>query len=146
MSDFHLPPSIVETAQAAGSALAPAAIGAAVSQAFKRGLTYGERLAQILVGIVVSYFAAGAIVAIFGAQGFVAQAISFAVGMIAYEATPRFIQNAAETVGSLPAVLRSRYLGEAEPTVPPPPWHRRTPPRAHANDNAPEPTSHAEES
>jgi hypothetical protein len=110
MPHSHLPPEFVDAARAAGAALGPAAIGATVSQAFKRGLSWAERLTQIMVGIIVSYFVGGALAAIFAPGPFVSQAISFVVAMIAYEATPKFIQNAADVVGQLPAVLRDRFL------------------------------------
>lgn len=114
MPHNHLPQGLIEGAQALGAALAPAAIGATVSQAFKRGISYGERLTQILVGILVSYFVGGGLVAFFQAEGFVAQAITFVVAMIAYEATPRFIQNAADAVAQLPAALRDKLLGKKD--------------------------------
>ncbi|HEX8583066.1 MAG TPA: hypothetical protein VF680_01485 [Allosphingosinicella sp.] len=110
MAHPHFPHELVEAAQATGSALMPAAIGATVSQAFKRGLSYGERLIQILVGICVSYFAGGAINAIFEPSPLVAQAVTFVFAMVAYEATPKFIHNATEVLGQLPAELRDRFL------------------------------------
>lgn len=106
----HLPPELVEGARAFGAALGPAALGATVSQAYKRGLRWGERLVQMLVGILVSYFAGGGLVAFFGAEGFAAQAITFVVAMIAYEAVPGFIRNAADVVAAIPGAIRDRYL------------------------------------
>lgn len=110
MADFHIPPAIIETAQAAGSALGPAAIGAAVSQAYKRGLSYGERLIQMTVGICVSYFAGLAIAEIFAPGPFLAQAIAFALAMVAYEATPRFTTRSVDVIGELPARFADKAL------------------------------------
>jgi len=113
MPSPHLPSEVIETVSTAGSALGPAAIGAAVSQAFKRGLTYSERLIQMTVGICVSYFVGGALNAIFQPSPFVAQAISFVFAMVAYEATPGFISNAAQALAGLPWAIRDRVLDKA---------------------------------
>lgn len=106
----HLPPELVDAARAAGAALGPAAIGATVAQAFKRGLRWTERLVQITVGICVSYFVGGAIVALYSPTPFVGQSISFVVAMIAYEATPKFIHRAADFVAAIPGELRQRLF------------------------------------
>lgn len=111
MADLHIPSEVVEGARTLGTALGPAAIGATCSQAFKRGLRWTERLIQILVGTFVSYFVGGAIVAAFTPEPFLVQSIGFVLGMIAYEATPRFIHNAADVAAQLPAALRDRFLG-----------------------------------
>jgi hypothetical protein len=91
--------------------LAPGAIGAAVGMAWKRGMTWRERFVQLAVGACVSWFIARAIGAIFPGWGdFVVQAIAFTLGMIAFEATPKFITAAADAVATLPARLADRIL------------------------------------
>jgi len=92
--------------------LAPGAIGAAVGMAWKQGLTWRDRFVQLAVGIVVSWFVTRAIGAITDWDAFVLQAVAFTVGMIAFEATPRFIAAAAETAGSLPRRFVDRWLGK----------------------------------
>lgn len=147
----HLPPELVDGLaavadgfRAIGAALAPAALGATVSQAYKRGLNWAERLVQFLVGILVSYFVGGGLVEFFGAEGFAAQAITFTVALIAYEAVPGFIRNAADVVASIPGAIRDRFLTDGCPHEAPPEW--RAPARPHDNDNDPQPDSRAEES
>lgn len=91
--------------------LAPGAIGAAVGMAWRKGLTWRDRFVQLAVGIVVSWFATRAIGAIFPHwEPFVLQAVAFTFGMIAFEATPRFIAAAADTVAALPARIADRFL------------------------------------
>lgn len=91
-------------------ALAPAAIGAAVSQAYKSGLSWTQRLLQWVVGICVSYFVTRAIDALFGLDPFVVQAISFVIGMIAFESAPKFIRASADALGDTPARIRDFFL------------------------------------
>lgn len=100
------------------SGLAPGAIGAAVGMAWKQGLTWRERFVQLAVGIVVSWFATRAIGALWPlwfkgqADPFVLQAIAFTFGMIAFEATPKFISGMSDVIGGLPAQLRDRFIGK----------------------------------
>lgn len=94
------------------SGIAPGAIGAAVGLAWRKGLTWRERFLQLVVGIVVSWFAGRAIGALWQLDPFVLQGVSFTIGMIAFEATPRFIAAAADVAGTIPAMLRDRFLGK----------------------------------
>jgi hypothetical protein len=114
MADFHLPPEIIDGARAIGSTLAPGAVGAAISQAYKPGLKYGQRLVQIMVGIGVSYFASLAIGAIFAPGPLLAQSITFALGMVAYEATPRFMTRTVDVVAELPAWIIEKALSKKD--------------------------------
>lgn len=105
--------SILDAGLTLLSGLAPGAIGAAVGMAWRRGLTWRERFVQLAVGASVSWFISRAIGAVFpGWSDYVVQAIAFTLGMIAFEATPKFIAGAAEAVGGLPALIRDRYLGK----------------------------------
>ena len=90
--------------------LTPAAFGAAVSLAYETGLTWSRRFVQMSVGIIVSYFSTNAIAAIWPQDPFVIQAIGFVVGMIAFKATPRFIEGLVEKVALLPAAIFDRVL------------------------------------
>lgn len=98
------------------SGLAPGAIGAAVSMAWRRGLTWGERFVQLAVGIIVSWFITRAVGALWPLwfralpDPFVMQAIAFTIGMVAFEATPRFISAASDVIAGLPARLADRFL------------------------------------
>lgn len=88
-------------------ALVPAAIGSAVSQAYKKGLSWGERLLQWLVGISVSWFVTLAVEAIWSPGEYLKQAVSFVVAMIAFEAAPKFIRSAGDAIAKLPEIASS---------------------------------------
>jgi hypothetical protein len=102
------------------SGLFPGAIGAAVGMAWRKGLTWRERFVQLAVGIVVSWFVTRAIGALWPLwfrhepDPFVMQAIAFTIGMIAFEATPRFIAGASDVIGGLPALIRDRLIGKGK--------------------------------
>lgn len=87
--------------------LFPAAIGAAVSQAYKKGLSWGERLIQSAVGICVSVFVTNAVGSIWEPNKFVEQGLGFVFGMIAFEAVPGFIRSATDAVAKLPEWVSS---------------------------------------
>jgi hypothetical protein len=105
---------LVSAAQDAASALAPAAIGAAVGQAWEKGLSFGQRLLQWAVGICVSYYVGGGLAGWFHLDAFVLDAVKFMLGMIAFKATPRFISGGVAVAGGLPEQLRDRLLGPAK--------------------------------
>lgn len=90
------------------SALAPAAIGAAVAQAWEKGLSWGQRLVQWAVGICVSYYVTGGVSAWMHLDRFVAQAIGFVLAMVAFRATPAFITASIAAAGTLPSSLLQR--------------------------------------
>lgn len=90
------------------SGLVPGALGAIVSLAYEKTLTWTQRFLQLSVGIVVSYFAGGALEATFRPAAFVAQGFAFTVGMIAYRSTPRFIQSAEDTIAGIPEAIRDK--------------------------------------
>ncbi|MDH7641189.1 hypothetical protein [Sphingomonas oryzagri] len=90
------------------AALAPAAIGAAVAQAWEHGLSWTQRLVQWAVGICVSYYVTGAIGAILHLDPFVAQAIGFVIAMVAFRATPAFIAASVAAVGAIPSGLLAK--------------------------------------
>lgn len=101
---------IATAALAFAQALIPAALGSAVSQAYKKGLGWRDRLIQWVVGICVSWFVTRAIDAFFGLDPFVVQAIGFVVGMIAFESSPRFIAGASDALGDLPSRIRDFFF------------------------------------
>lgn len=90
--------------------LVPGAMGAAVSLAYEKGLTWTDRFTQFAVGIVVSWFASRAMGAMFNLDPFVLQGAAFSIGMIAFRATPRVASAAIDTVAGLPAAIRDRFL------------------------------------
>lgn len=93
--------------------LLPAALGAAVSLAYETGLTWSRRFVQMSVGVVVSYFATGALAALWpwgSPDAFVIQAVGFVVGMIAFKATPRFITGCSDAIASAPRAVLDRFL------------------------------------
>jgi hypothetical protein len=112
--------ALVEAILTLLSGLAPGAIGAAVGMVWRKGLTWRERFVQLAVGIVVSWFVTRAIGALWpiwfrdAADPFVMQAIAFTIGMIAFEATPRFIAGASDVIGGLPALIRDRLIGKGK--------------------------------
>ncbi|KQM79358.1 hypothetical protein ASE70_05680 [Sphingomonas sp. Leaf22] len=103
--------TILDTLLAFLAGLVPGAMGAAVSLAYEKGLTWSDRFIQFTVGTVVSYFARGAIVALFDLHTFVIDGIVFTAGMIAFRATPRFASAAIDVVVGLPAIIRDRFVG-----------------------------------
>lgn len=102
----HTPHGLLEATLAFLVSLLPPALGATVSLAYEQGLTWAARFTQLWVGIVVGYFGAGAIAALWpwgSLDAFVRQAIGFVVGMIAFKATPRFMGSVVEIVADLPS-------------------------------------------
>lgn len=99
---------IWETIQAAAAALAPAAIGSAVAQAWRPGLSWKQRLLQWIVGICVSYYVTLGATEVFNLTPFAAQACGFVIAMIAFEITPQFIRAAGDLAAELPARLLAR--------------------------------------
>ena len=93
--------------------LVPAGLGSVVSLLVETGLTWGQRIAQVWVGIVVSYFATGVIRVLWPwgqPDPFVIQAVGFVVGMIAFKATPKFIAGLSERVTDIPAAFFDRFF------------------------------------
>lgn len=101
---------LIEAGSALVSAIAPAALGSAVAQAYQKGLGWRDRLVQWTVGVCVSYFVTSAVAALLGLNPFVAQGVGFVLGMIAFQATPKFISSASDTIASLPAAIRDFLL------------------------------------
>lgn len=90
--------------------LTPSLIGSAVAQAWKPALPFRQRFLQWVVGSTVSYYATLGIIAVTDWNGFVAQSIAFAIALIAFDATPRIVRAAMDTLTTLPARLADRYL------------------------------------
>lgn len=113
MSADRIVHDILEGVQAIASALTPAAVGAAIGQAWEKGLSWTQRISQWVVGICVSYYVGFAIEAAMNLDAFVADAVKFIIAMIAFQATPRFIRGAVDAVGTLPDRIRDRFFPPA---------------------------------
>lgn len=93
--------------------ITPAALGAAVSLFYERGLTWGDRFARLAVGIIVSWFASRLVAVLCGwwwkvdPDPFFLQGVGFVFGMIAFKATPAFISGATTALGKLPDAILS---------------------------------------
>lgn len=98
----NLASELLDTARALALALAPSAAGATVATLIKRGLSWTERLVQIFVGIVVSWYAGLAVAAIFAPDPFMAQSIAFTLGLIACDAVPRLRDRIIARLAELP--------------------------------------------
>ena len=98
---------IWEWMRTAGAALAPAALGSAVGQAWRPGLSSKQRLVQWVTGICVSYYVTMAASELFDLSPFVAQACGFVIAMIAFEAAPKFTRAASELAAEIPALLKN---------------------------------------
>lgn len=93
------------------AALIPAALGAVISQLLQRGIAWRDRFIQVAVGIIVSYYVTLGLVAWLVLDPFVGQAISFVLGMSAYQATPRLIASISEACARLPGLVTDRIAG-----------------------------------
>jgi hypothetical protein len=102
---------VVDWLKDATSAIAPAALGALVSQAYQRGLAWRDRLMQTIVGIAVSWYGGVAVCAIITVNPFALQSVRFVLGMIAFQAMPRFMAAAADLVAGLPADFKATLQG-----------------------------------
>lgn len=91
--------------------LTPAALGAAVSLAYEKGLTWTERFIQMAVGVIVSFFVGRAVNAVHPLDPFVLQAVGFVTGMIAYKSAPKLIEGAAAAIAALPGSLKDWLVG-----------------------------------
>lgn len=95
------------------ASLIPAALGSAVSLVFEPDVSWPRRTAQMMVGVIVSYFVTNASVVLSPWQPVdlsVKQALGFVLGMIAFRATPKFIAGAGEALGAAPGRLLDRAL------------------------------------
>jgi len=99
--------------QTAAAALAPAALGSAVGQAWRPSLSWRQRLVQWVTGICVSYYVTMAASELFDFSPFVAQAVGFVIAMVAFEAAPKFTRAAGDLAAEIPGLLRS-FLGRAK--------------------------------
>jgi len=90
--------------------LVPSALGATVSMLVDDGITWGKMFARLWVGIVVSYFVKGALVALLSLHPFVVDAISFLTGMVAYKSAPGFIAGCSAAIAEAPGLIRDRLL------------------------------------
>lgn len=96
------------------AAITPAALGASVSMAYERGLTWADRFARLLVGIAVSFFTTRVFDALWLDDPLLLQSVSFTTGMIAYRATPQFARSISDIVVTLPGALHARWIGKSK--------------------------------
>lgn len=96
------------------AAITPAALGATVSMAYERGLTWADRFSRLLVGIAVSFFTTRVVDALWLDDPLLLQSVSFTMGMIAYKATPQLAHNLTDIVVALPGTFGSRWLGKSK--------------------------------
>ena len=90
--------------------LTPAALGALVSLAYEKGLTWTDRFVQFSVGVCVSWFASRALGAMVTLDPFVLQGVTFTLGMIAFKSVPKFASSCSDILVGLPADLRARFF------------------------------------
>lgn len=102
----RIPTEIIEAFSNFVAALAPSAIGATIAVALKRGMTWTERLIEILIGICVSWYVRIGFESLFDVGPFMGQAIGFTAGLLAYDALPRFRERAIALLGEAPDMLR----------------------------------------
>ncbi len=93
------------------AALVPAALGALISQLLQRGIALRDRFIQVTVGIVVSYYVTLGLVAWLVLDPFVGQAVSFVIGLSAYQATPKLIASISEACARVPGLIADRIGG-----------------------------------
>ena len=115
MDKNHLIDQLVTVA----AGVIPAALGACVSMAYERGLTWIDRFSRLLVGTVVSYFTTRVVDAIWLDDAFLLQAVSFTIGMIAYKATPPIAQQLSDMAVALPGLVRTRFFTPHDKDAPP---------------------------
>ncbi|WP_330702212.1 hypothetical protein [Novosphingobium resinovorum] len=104
---FHM--AFEHCAEVVGS-LTPSLIGSAVAQAWKPAMSWRDRMLQWVVGSTVSYYATLAIVAVTDWNGFVAQSIAFGIALLAFDATPRVVKAAIDTLVTIPGRIADRFL------------------------------------
>lgn len=96
---------ILHALSAFAAALVPSALGAVISQLHATALDWRQRATAYFAGIVVSYYVRLGLTAWFGLDDFAGQAVAFVIAMIAYKATPRFIDASSDAIASLPGRL-----------------------------------------
>ncbi|RJF92979.1 hypothetical protein [Sphingomonas cavernae] len=107
----------INLAGAVIAAIGPAAMGSAVAQAWKPGLSWRQRIVQWVVGICVSYFVTRALGVWLGWHEFVSQAMGFVIGMVAFEVAPRFVKAAGDTAAQLPDAIKDYFLKRKGPSA-----------------------------
>lgn len=106
--------TIAEAAFELIGSLTPSLVGSAVAQAWKPALPWRQRVLQWIVGSTVSYYATVAIIALTSWGTFVAQSIAFGIAVLAFDATPRIVRAATDTLVSIPGRIADRLIGKSE--------------------------------
>lgn len=106
------PHDLFDAARNILAALTPSLIGSAVAQTWKPGLSWRHRFVQWVVGSTVSYYATVGIISATGWNEFVAQSLAFGIALVAFDATPRLVAAAGDTLAELPGKFSDRYFGK----------------------------------
>lgn len=101
MHNFHLSDVVGFVA-----GLVPGAVGAMLGVVFQGALPWTQRLLQFTVGLIVSHYVGGALLALFPDWPTIVQdAIKLGIGMSAFEGARRFRLAAIEVAGQAPKDL-----------------------------------------
>lgn len=103
--------TLAEAALDLVGSLAPSLVGSAIAQAWKPALPWRQRVLQWIVGSTVSYYATIGIIEVTSWGTFVAQSIAFAIALLAFDATPKIVAAATDTLTGIPARIADRLLG-----------------------------------
>jgi hypothetical protein len=103
--------TLVEAGFEVIGSLTPSLVGSAVAQAWKPALPWRQRVLQWMVGSTVSYYATVGIIEVTSWGTFVAQSIAFAIALLAFDATPKIVAAATDTLTGVPARIADRILG-----------------------------------
>lgn len=107
--------TLARAAQESLAAIAPAALGSAVGQAWSQGLTWRQRVVQWLTGILVSYYVTMGVAEVLHLGRFASQSIGFVIAMMAFEVAPKVIAAAGATANQIPQFVAdfvARWTGK----------------------------------
>lgn len=96
---------LAQTLAVFAKAMLPGALGAAVAVSVQQGLTIAQRALQLVVGIIVSYYAGEAASELLGAVGVIKNAVGFTAGVAAFETVKALRVSFAEVARRAPSQL-----------------------------------------
>jgi hypothetical protein len=103
---------IIPTIREMAIGLVPGALGATVAVAVQSGLTWTQRLLQISIGIIVSYYANQASREIFEFGPMVSNSIGFVFGLGAFEAVKNLRLSLGELAKTAPRDMWEWWLSK----------------------------------